>query len=366
MTDNDSLFRGIFLNNIPLLDTRSPGEFAKGSFPKALNLPLMLDEERAKVGTTYKQQGQDAAIALGHKLVSGEVKEQRVKAWYDFAQQHPQGYLFCWRGGLRSQISQIWLREAGVEYPRIPGGYKALRRFLIEQSEDIINRIPLVLLAGKTGSGKTQVLNTLPHSLDLEGLANHRGSSFGRRPAGQPTQLLFENKLAIDLLKLAEHSPHSIILEDEGGFIGSCSLPLSLYKKMRQSPRVLLEVPLEDRVETILNDYIVNLSQEYMHILGDGGWIKFTEMLRGGIQRLKQRLGGQACKEIGLLLEGALKQQLEHGDVAAHRLWIRELLIKYYDPSYDYQLSRHQQAAIFKGNKQDVSQWLAQHVNLAS
>ena len=163
---NRSDFSQLFLHDTPLVDTRSPGEFAKGSFPHAVNLPLMLYDERAKVGTCYKQHGQVAAIALGHKLVCGEIKLQRVQSWIKFAQTHPQGYLFCWRGGLRSKISLEWLREVGVEYPRIPGGYKALRRFLIDQTEAIIQKRPLILLAGRTGSGKTHVLNSLPTSID--------------------------------------------------------------------------------------------------------------------------------------------------------------------------------------------------------
>jgi tRNA 2-selenouridine synthase len=359
MIDNDSLFRGIFLNNIPLLDTRSPGEFAKGSFPTALNLPLMLDDERAKVGTCYKHQGQEAAIALGHKLVSGATKQQRVDSWREFTQTHPQGYLFCWRGGLRSQIVQSWLQEAGVEYPRIPGGYKALRRFLMDQTENIVSNRPLVLLAGRTGSGKTQLLNTLANSIDLEGLANHRGSSFGQRPDGQPGQILFENKLAIELMKKVIDSPAALVLEDESGFIGSCSLPLNLFQRMKLSPRVLVDVPLEDRIETILQDYIVDLYSEYINILGEQGRLRFADTLRSGLQRLSKRLGNEACHNISIMLEQALKAQFEQAEVDAHRLWIRELLVNYYDPSYDYQLSRHQQSVLFKGDKEEVRQWFA-------
>jgi tRNA 2-selenouridine synthase len=363
MTDkpNDSLFRRIFIEDIPLMDTRSPSEFSKGSFPAALNLPLMLDDERAKVGTCYKQQGQEVAIALGHKLVAGEVKQQRVHSWQQFTQAHPQGYLFCWRGGLRSQIVQSWLQEEGVDYPRIPGGYKALRRFLIEQTADIVKRLPLVLLAGGTGSGKTALLNTLANSIDLEGLAHHRGSSFGQRPDGQPGQILFENKLAIALLKQTMQASAALVLEDESSFIGSCSLPLSLFQKMKVSPRVLVDVPLGDRVETILNDYIINLYSEYVEVLGEQGRQRFVDMLRSGLQRLSKRLGSEAYMSISAMLEQALKAQFDNAEVAGHRLWIRELLVNYYDPSYNYQLSRQQQSILFKGNKEEVLQWFEHH-----
>ena len=103
----------------------------------------MSDDERAQVGICYKQQGQEAAIELGHQLVSGELKAQRLAQWADFAEQHPQGYLYCFRGGLRSQTVQRWLREAGIDYPLVIGGYKAMRRFLLEELERSVARPPL-------------------------------------------------------------------------------------------------------------------------------------------------------------------------------------------------------------------------------
>lgn len=130
MPENLSDFRHIFLNDVPMMDVRAPVEFAKGAFPGVLNLPLMNDEERQKVGTCYKQRGQEAAIALGHSLVSGEIKNGRIAAWAAFAKVHPHGVLYCFRGGLRSQITQQWLQsEVGIAYPRVIGGYKAMRTF---------------------------------------------------------------------------------------------------------------------------------------------------------------------------------------------------------------------------------------------
>ena len=107
MRDNSADYRDIFLNDRPLMDVRAPVEFLKGAFPQALNRPLMNDIERQKVGTCYKQQGQDAAIALGHQLVGGTVKAERIAAWAEFARANPDGYLYCFRGGLRSQITQL-------------------------------------------------------------------------------------------------------------------------------------------------------------------------------------------------------------------------------------------------------------------
>ena len=121
MTDiND--FPALFRNQIPLIDTRAPVEFNRGSMPSAINLPLMNDAERESVGRCYKDDGPEAAIALGHQLVTGTVRDDRIAAWAEFTKAHPQGALFCFRGGMRSKLCQQWLKDAGIDYPRISGG----------------------------------------------------------------------------------------------------------------------------------------------------------------------------------------------------------------------------------------------------
>ena len=119
--------RALLAAGTPLIDVRAPIEFTQGAMPAGINLPLMNDEERAAVGTCYKRQGPEAALALGHKLVSGERRQQRLDAWRAACIAHPQGYICCARGGQRSHIVQAWLRESGVDYPLVVGGYKALR-----------------------------------------------------------------------------------------------------------------------------------------------------------------------------------------------------------------------------------------------
>lgn len=172
-------YRQLFLDNVPFLDLRSPGEFVHGAFPTAHNLPLMSDEERAAVGTCYKRQGQAAAIALGHRLVSGAERERRLTAWCDFARRHPGGYLYCWRGGLRSETVQQWLAGEGIAYPRVSGGYKALRRFLLDELQRSLERARLVLISGRTGTGKTRVVEALERAVDLERLARRYAESYG-------------------------------------------------------------------------------------------------------------------------------------------------------------------------------------------
>ena len=140
-------YRQLFLQDAPMMDMRAPAEFHHGAFPSALSLPLMTDEERAQVGICYKQQGQQAAIELGHQLVAGQTREQRMAQWREFAQANPTGYLYCFRGGLRSQTVQQWLHEAGIDYPLVMGGYKAMRRFLMDELAASVARADLVLIS---------------------------------------------------------------------------------------------------------------------------------------------------------------------------------------------------------------------------
>lgn len=352
-------FLSLFLQDTPMIDTRAPVEFAKGAFPGAVNLPLMSDAERAQVGTCYKQQGQDAAIELGHQLVQGEVKAERVNAWLEFAREHPGGYLYCFRGGLRSQICQQWLSEAGCEYPRITGGYKAMRRFLIEQTEQITGQHPLLLLAGHTGSAKTDLLYKVPQSVDLEGAANHLGSSFGRRVQGQPAQIDFENRVAIDLLRRHHADAHTpILLEDESFLIGRCVLPEPLKEAMAQAPVVQLEVDLEERVEHTHRNYILRKQQEWQaHAGEEAGFEGFSEDLRSSLKRIRKRLGGARYADISAILEQAIEAH-RRGDLDVHRVWIRQLLENYYDPMYQYQLGKTQSRVVFKGGPEEVLQYL--------
>ena len=126
--NNGTDYCAILRAETPIIDVRAPVEFAQGAMPAAVNLPLMNDDERAAVGTCYKRQGPEAAMALGHKLVSGQTRQQRIDAWLDACRRAPQGYLCCARGGQRSHITQSWIKENGIDYPLIVGGYKALRQ----------------------------------------------------------------------------------------------------------------------------------------------------------------------------------------------------------------------------------------------
>ncbi|WP_085612747.1 MULTISPECIES: tRNA 2-selenouridine(34) synthase MnmH [unclassified Pseudomonas] len=356
-------YRDIFLNDRPLMDARAPVEFHKGAFPGAVNLPLMNDIERQRVGTCYKHHGQQAAIELGHQLVSGAVKAGRLQAWAEFARTHPEGYLYCFRGGLRSQIVQQWLKsEAGIDYPRIGGGYKALRGFLIDTLESTLADCDFVLLGGMTGTGKTEVLVQLRNSVDLEGHANHRGSSFGKRATGQPSNIDFENRLAIDFLKKRAAGIDQFVLEDESRVVGSCALPLPLYQGMQQYSMVWLEDRFEQRVERILRDYVVDLSAEFQAVHGDEGFARFSERLLESLDNVHKRLGGERHRRMRGLMEEALAEQGRSGAVELHRAWIEGLLREYYDPMYVFQREKKGGRIEFAGERQAVIEYLRERV----
>ena len=355
----------LFLRDIPLIDTRAPVEFNKGSLPLAINLPLMIDAEREAVGICYQQQGQAAAIRLGHELVNGELKADRLNQWIRFTQQHPDGALFCFRGGLRSEIIQNWLKEQGIRYPRIRGGYKAMRRWLINAVEKTCANTPLLLLGGKTGSAKTRVLNEgfmgnpITGSIDLEGLANHRGSAFGKRVTAQPTQISFELAVGIEMAKRYAEDPSRLILEDEGRLIGRCALPLPLQAARHHADWIQLEVPLEDRVQHSYDNYILSNLEEMLTPSAD--WdTAFNEFERGlldALSRIQKRLGDTRYRALHADLTAALSSH-RLGDPEPHKKWIEVLLTQYYDPMYNYQMAKRVQAPIFRGNESEVIGYL--------
>jgi len=298
-------FASLFINDVPLLDVRAPVEFKQGSFPSAINLPLMNDAEREAVGIKYKEQGQDAAILLGAELVNPELQAERKQQWAEFFRKSEQkvgGVLFCFRGGLRSQISQQWVfDETGKHYPRVAGGYKAMRRFLLDAIERLSQEMSIVVLGGRTGSGKTRLLKGLNNSIDLEGLANHRGSAFGSTATPQPTQINFENNLAIQLLKREAAGYTTIVIEDEGRNIGSIGIPARLFEAMQQSPLVMLEVSEEDRNNVSIDEYITDTQRSFDEVYGAGkGEIELSKHLLNSLSKIKKRLGGvryQVAKE---------------------------------------------------------------------
>ncbi|MDV2858642.1 tRNA 2-selenouridine(34) synthase MnmH [Oceanimonas sp. CAM02] len=349
-TDLDALF----INNTPLLDLRAPVEFLQGAFPASRNQPLMTDDERAQVGTCYKHEGQQAAIELGHQLVCGEIRQARLQGWLNWLEQNPDGVLYCFRGGLRSQTVQQWLNDAGRPVSRVKGGYKALRRRLLTEIEQGFAG-PGFVLTGLTGSGKTDWLARSPLSLDLEGYAHHRGSSFGNWGEPQPTPINFENRLAIARLKQRHSGIKGWLVEDESAMIGRCPVPLPLYERMQQAPLLLLEVPFEQRVQQIRHDYVDTMQRHF-----NQDFARLESYLQDSLKRLYKRLGDREWRRLSEIMSEAVRQQQLGYGSAAHEEWIATLLGVYYDPIY----ARHQAAKadriVKRGDADELAEWLAQ------
>lgn len=354
-------FHHIVLNETPLIDVRAPIEFIKGAFKTSVNLPIMNDMERHLVGTCYKEYGNEEATKLGHKLVSGTTREERIKAWSDYLDTYPDTMIYCFRGASRSRISQEWITETtGKKILRLEGGYKAFRNYLMSSIEPQNLTSKPIILGGYTGSGKTLILKQLKNAIDLEGIANHRGSSFGQHLTPQPTQINFENNLAYALIQHHAKGYNHMILEDEGRHIGTNYLPKSLYDYFNDGHLVVIDVPLEERIRITLDEYVIEAQKEYINGLnsteeGLNAWLSY---IQSSISRVKKRLGGDRLREMLELVDEAFRIQLQTGSYQLHERWIELFLKDYYDPMYQYQLDTTTKKIIFRGSTQDVLSYL--------
>lgn len=347
------------------MDVRAPIEYEKGAFQTSCNLPIMNDEERRLVGIKYKNAGNEAATVLGHELVSGEIREARIQAWKSYYDSHPDVMFYCFRGGSRSQIAQSWIKEKyHIDIPRLEGGYKAFRNYLIDALDpESITMKPLIL-GGYTGSGKTILLNKLQNTIDLEGIANHRGSSFGRHVTPQPSQINFENNLAYKLIQNQAKGYQYMLLEDEGNHVGSCYIPRPLLGYFNTGDLVIVDVPLEKRTEITLDEYVTMAQKEHIDYAAsiEEGMDQWLEYIVASVTRLKKRLGGARLQAILDLIHTAYRTQLETGDIELHKEWVRLFLREYYDPMYQYQIDNNTKNIIFKGTEDEVFEFLKERI----
>ncbi len=350
-------FQQLFQNNTPLMDVRAPVEYSRGSFPGVLNAPLMTDNERHIVGRNFKHNGQLSAIELGRQLVSGKIKNKRINDWLDFINQNPSGALYCFRGGLRSKIAQQWIFDySGITYPRVRGGYKAMRRYLIEESSRITNSKNFIVIGGQTGCGKTILLNKFRNSIDLEELANHRGSAFGNNVNSQPTQIDFENSLAIELIQKQKNS--FLLIEDEGNNIGTIYLPDSIKSRSLKSNIVVLTANLDERVELSLKTYVTEMLDNYCSFDSRNGFENYANYWKKSLFKIQKRLGGVRYKELLKVLNNAIQKHQMSNDLSEYVPLIESLLVDYYDPMYNYQINKKKHRIIFQGDSRTVFEYL--------
>ncbi|MEM9248737.1 MAG: tRNA 2-selenouridine(34) synthase MnmH [Pseudomonadota bacterium] len=239
-----------------LIDTRSPAEYAEDHIPGAINLPVLSNEERARVGTIYTQESPFLARKIGGALVARNIAAHLdgPLADHDGAWQP---LIYCWRGGQRSGAFTLWLREVGWRAEKLAGGYRAYRRAIVAQLYDTTVPHRILLLDGNTGTAKTELLQRVARLggqvLDLEGLANHRGSVLGLRPGGQPSQKMFETRISAALAGMDPEQP--VLVEAESSKVGDLLVPPALWLAMRAAPRVQLHATPQDRVRYLCRAY---------------------------------------------------------------------------------------------------------------
>ncbi len=296
---------------LPILDARAPAEYAKGHIPAAESFPLFSDDERAEIGTLYKQVSRDKAFLRGLDIAGGKM------SWYlrralTLAPER-KAALHCWRGGMRSSSLATLLDFSGFEVMVLEGGYKAYRHYVLQQFAE--RTIPFLVLGGKTGSGKTEVLRHLvelgEQVIDLEGLAHHKGSAFGALgEAPQPSVEQFENDLFEQFDRL--DPSRRVWVENESRNIGRDFIPQGFWDQMKSAPLFQLEVDFQERVKRLIQDYAAYSYEE----------------LENSLLKIERRMGGQEVKEA----LGALhRDELETATGIA---------LKYYDKTYTHATSK--------------------------
>lgn len=304
-------------SQIPVVDVRTPSEYAKGHIHGAHNIPLFLDNERASVGTIYKRKNRQEAILKGLDFVGPKLREYIEKA-VDIAQNNTL-VLYCWRGGMRS-ASLAWLFDLyGISTYILKGGYKAYRNY---GKELMCRHKHLIVLGGLTGSGKTEILHELQNQgeqiIDLENLAHHKGSAFGalgQEP--QPANEQFENELIHDWLQLDQSK--RIWIEDESRSIGGNWIPDELFNVMRNTTVIKLEMPKDQRIRRLMKEY--------------AGFP--NEKLADKIHRISRRLGGQNAKKA--------IEALDEGNMYT----VIDIVLSYYDKTYQFGLNKRDKKSIY-------------------
>ena len=300
-----------------IVDVRSPSEFSQGHWPGAINIPLFSDNERDAIGKSYKRESRLKAILIGLKFTIPNTKkllEIILKTIANKKGSDKSLRIYCWRGGMRS-ASFAWLaRTIGIKTYLLKGGYKSYRKWVLNQFE---SDLPIRLIGGKTGTRKTDLLNHINHKniyvIDLEGIANHRGSSFGSLGMEmQPSTQQFENILAESIDEFNSCEAIEIWLEAESSNLGKCRIPNSLFAKMNKAPIIEIIKAKNERVDNLVKIYSKNSQSE----------------LKDAVNRISKRLGPNRTKEALVAIE--------------KKDWAKacEAMLDYYDRCYEYELKK--------------------------
>jgi tRNA 2-selenouridine synthase len=305
-----------------IIDVRSPSEFAEDHIPKAINLPVLNDDERAEVGTIYKQISPFNARKIGAALVSKNISGHLTE-YFATKDKKYRPLVYCWRGGQRSASMASVLAQIGWRVTLLEGGYKTYRAYVRQQMEYLPQQFTYQLLCGLTGSGKTRILDQMrltrgAQVLNLEALANHRGSLLGEEWQGklspQPSQKYFESLLLQHLQKFNPHEP--VWVESESQKIGKIYLPQFLWEKMKRASCIEIQIPIAARVKFLL--------QEYPHL------VEHPDILKRKLEKLKSRYGwDKLCHWYQLI------------DTKEWELFVQDMLLYHYDPTYRQSIKRY-------------------------
>ena len=294
-----------------IIDVRSPSEFAEDHIVGSINCPVLSDLEREKVGTIYKRESTFKAKIIGSSLTARNIAKHIEERFLEYKGSW-QPLVYCWRGGQRSKAFAIILSEVGWRTQQLEGGYKEYRNHVLEFMDTIGSQLKIILISGKTGSAKTKILQSIAQQggqiLDLEGLANHKGSLLGKIPnLKQPSQKFFESKLFYQLKQL--NLKKEVFLEAESSKIGNIHIPKTIWAKMIVSPRIEIKADIHLRSTFLVKDY------EYM--------CKNPELINPIIFGLRKRLSKKLVDSWKELIDQKKWQELT-----------RSFLENHYDPSY--------------------------------
>lgn len=309
-----------------IIDVRSPKEYEEATIPGSINIPVFTDEERAEVGTLYKQKGQDAAKERGLEIFSAKLPH----FIQEFKNIDTPKTVFCWRGGMRSKTAATVLDLMGLHVNRLSGGIRTYRRWVVDYLQNAVFSPQMVVLNGFTGTGKTQILKRLAIEgypiIDLEGMANHRGSIFGQIGKNPSNQKRFD---ALLTEKIARYQDAAFVfIEGESKRIGRAVMPDFLYQKKEEGTQMFVELPMDERIQNILDDY-----QPWEH----------PEQINEAFRIIKKRIHTPIAKEID--------ESLQAKDYPTA---VKLLLLYYYDPRYKHSIDQTQRITIHADNVDDA------------